>query len=135
MADRNQYPMTMPTNFNPSLLQQHQIQQVQQAQQQQQQQQQQAGMNNGNLGGITNPEQARMWQQIQQAQKDFRTQNGSDMTGAQVNQQVSRIAPTPVLPYRAGCMPGGFARSRCCVFIHTRNRTFRIDRFPEIAVR
>ncbi|KAF7967708.1 hypothetical protein HWV62_33335 [Athelia sp. TMB] len=88
MADGNQYPMTMPTNFNPSLLQQHQIQQAQQAQQHQQQQ---AGMDNGNLGGITNPEQARMWQQIQQAQKDFRTQNGSDMTGARVTQQVASL--------------------------------------------
>ncbi|KZP27348.1 hypothetical protein FIBSPDRAFT_928183 [Athelia psychrophila] len=80
MADRNQYPM-MPQNFNPSLLQQHQLQQAQQ----------QAGLNNNNLGGIPNADSARMWQAMQKAQDTYRAQNGTGMTETQVNQQMASL--------------------------------------------
>jgi hypothetical protein len=81
MADRlNQYPMLPPT-FTPAMLQQHHSQQAQQQSQ---------GDSHTPLQGIPNPEHNRMWQAMQQMQRDqHRTQGGGDMTGAQVNQQVS----------------------------------------------
>jgi hypothetical protein len=80
MADRlNQYPM-LP-NFNPTMLQPQHSQQVQQQSQ-------------GDSHGITNPEHSRIWQamQQQQVQRDhYRAQNGGDMTGPPVDQQVSSL--------------------------------------------
>ena len=82
MADRlNQYPM-LPQNFNPAMLQQQHSQQAQQQSQ---------GDSTPQLQGITKPEHNRMWQIMQQQvpRDPYRAQNGNEMAGSQVNQQVS----------------------------------------------
>lgn len=93
MADRlSQFSMS---NFASSLASQGAAAQLNQQQQQQQQDPSQQS-----VGGLTNPEHGRMWQQMQQQMQaqQMRSANGAgDMSGSQVTQQVCFCSLRPRL--------------------------------------
>jgi hypothetical protein len=81
MADRlPQFPL-LSTNYTPSIMQQQQMNQAQQ----------QAQADSQPVPGFPNPENGRIWQQMQQLQNQSRFQNGGELPGVQVNQQMADL--------------------------------------------